>query len=74
MGQLINSDNFNTSLILREFNHSIDFEYEFRAFIFQSNLTSITQYNNFIYLKKQKFNFVLYKNHILQYHQDSIQI
>ena len=36
----------------KEFNHNIDFEYELRCFVFKGNLTVITQYNNFIYLRK----------------------
>ena len=53
MGQLmIGEDEYKTKLILREFNHNIDFEYEFRCFVFKNKITAITQYNSMIYLHK----------------------
>ena len=53
LGQLVlGEENFKPKLILREFNHNIDFEYEFRCFVFKDNITAITQYNSMIYLYK----------------------
>lgn len=51
MGELM-VDDYSSKLIIRQFNHNIDFQYEFRSFVFKGNLTAITQYNFFIYLRK----------------------
>ena len=49
LGVLENGENFLPNLIIREFESNLDFECEFRCFIYRGHLTAITQYNSMSY-------------------------
>jgi len=62
LGELIKGDDYRTQLILREFNHNIDFECEFRCFVFQNAMTCISQYGSLIFVPR----IVKHKDQILK--------
>ena len=73
MGQLLKgNENYKSKLILRRFEHLIDFESEFRVFVYKGNITGISQYNYFSCLTKILDNKELIVDKIELFFKDKI--
>ncbi|ETO14328.1 hypothetical protein RFI_23039 [Reticulomyxa filosa] len=72
MGELIRGDDYQTQLILREFNHQIDFECEFRCFVFKDRMTCISQYNSMAFVPRIVENQLLIPTSIVKYWSSNI--
>ncbi|KAL9647458.1 hypothetical protein ABK040_006819 [Willaertia magna] len=64
---------FNMKIIIREWNESLQYEYEFRGFINNFNLIALTQYDNIFYLKELNENQFEIGQSILNYYNLNIK-
>jgi hypothetical protein len=66
---------WNNNIIIREWNHLLDPSMEFRCFVYQSNLTAISQYDHYckFYSLQNDLTIQQIKSTIIQYWQEKVK-